>query len=805
MTVSRGVAGSEAQGGLESVAAPERVASLTGIRGVAALLVVATHAAYTTGKYTHGYVGLVQARMEIGVPIFFVLSGFLLFRPWVKATVAGSDWPSVRRYAWHRVRRIMPAYAVTVIGAYVLYHFREALPNPGHTWIGFLRNLSLTQIYTDQYMYSYLHQGLTQMWSLAVEAAFYVVLPLLAWLLLAVLCRRRWRPMRLLGGVLVLAAVSPAWLIFVHTVDGLPDGARLWLPTYLIWFVGGMLLAVLAAMGVRCYAFAVLPVAVVSYFIASTPIAGEPATSPYALAPAVWKAVFYAVIATLMVAPVALGDRGWYVAFPRQPPDGLLRRDLLRDLPDPSGDDGDRDGRHPARPRLHGFDAAAVRGHPHRDGAAGVAAAPLHPRPLAVGLSDSRARPTALLVETFREVRLCRPRIAALKASGGWRASIGWPPRTRAEWSENAERTFMPSSSAQHNGQSDAAGGVRRDILPIPDVTHIGLTTYDAKDPDTSYPPIKDVRPPATAPNVLVILIDDVGFGASSAFGGPCQTPNFENLASRGLKYTRLHTTALCSPTRQALLTGRNHHSVGMGNITETATAAPGYTSVLPNTKAPLALTLKLNGYSTAQFGKCHEVPVWQTSPAGPFTAWPTGGGGFEYFYGFIGGENNQWDPALYEGTTPIEPPKTPAEGYHLTEDLTDKAIGWVRQQKALLPDKPFFMYFAPGATHAPHHVPKEWIDKYKGKFAHGWDRQREITFERQKELGVIGADAVLDAAARGDPGLGRDGSCAQAGAGTPDGGVCRILGAHRPSHRQVARGDGSDPGRHAGLRHHRR
>ena len=243
---------------------------------------------------------------------------------------------------------------------------------------------------------------------------------------------------------------------------------------------------------------------------------------------------------------------------------------------------------------------------------------------------------------------------------------------------------------------------------------------------------------------MLVILIDDVGFGASSAFGGPCETPNFEKLAAGGLKYNRFHTTALCSPTRQALLTGRNHHSVGMGNITETATAAPGYTSVLPNTKAPLALTLKLNGYSTAQFGKCHEVPVWQTSPAGPFTAWPTGGGGFEYFYGFIGGENNQWDPALYEGTTPIEPPKTPAEGYHLTEDLTDKAINWARQQKALLPDKPFFMYFAPGATHAPHHVPAEWIEKYKGKFAHGWDRQREITFERQKELGVIPADAVL-------------------------------------------------------------
>ena len=287
-------------------------------------------------------------------------------------------------------------------------------------------------------------------------------------------------------------------------------------------------------------------------------------------------------------------------------------------------------------------------------------------------------------------------------------------------------------------------GQTSRSILPIPDVAHVGLTTYDAKDPDTSYPPIKDVRPPATAPNVLVILIDDVGFGASSAFGGPCETPNFEKLAAGGLKYNRFHTTALCSPTRQALLTGRNHHSVGMGNITETATAAPGYTSVLPNTKAPLATTLKLNGYSTAQFGKCHEVPVWQTSPAGPFNAWPTGGGGFEYFYGFIGGENNQWDPALYEGTTPIEPPKTPAEGYHLTEDLTDKAINWARQQKALLPDKPFFMYFAPGATHAPHHVPPEWIEKYKGKFAHGWDKQREITFERQKELGVIPTDAVL-------------------------------------------------------------
>ena len=285
---------------------------------------------------------------------------------------------------------------------------------------------------------------------------------------------------------------------------------------------------------------------------------------------------------------------------------------------------------------------------------------------------------------------------------------------------------------------------IQRAILPIPDVQHAGLTTYDAKDPDTAFPPIDQLRPPKGAPNVLVILIDDAGYGAASVFGGPCHTPNFEKLAAGGLKYTRFHTTALCSPTRQALLTGRNHHSVGMGCITEIATGAPGYNSLLPNTKAPLALTLKLNGYATAQFGKCHEVPVWQTSPAGPFTAWPTGGGGFEYFYGFIGGENNQWDPALYEGTTPIDPPKTPAEGYHLTEDLTDKAINWARQQKALMSDKPFFMYFAPGATHAPHQVPKAWIDKYKGKFAHGWDKQREITFKKQKELGVIAADAVL-------------------------------------------------------------
>jgi arylsulfatase A-like enzyme len=283
----------------------------------------------------------------------------------------------------------------------------------------------------------------------------------------------------------------------------------------------------------------------------------------------------------------------------------------------------------------------------------------------------------------------------------------------------------------------------QRAILPIPDRLYTGLITYDAKDPDTHFPPIEPVRPPEGAPNVLIVLIDDVGFGASSAFGGPCETPNFERLANGGLSYNRFHTTALCAPTRAAMLTGRNHHSVGMGGVTEIATSAPGYNSLRPNTKAPLAQTLQMNGYSTSQFGKCHEVPVWQTSPMGPFDMWPTGSG-FEYFYGFIGGEDNQWYPTLCEGTTPVEPPKTPEEGYHLTEDLADHAVNWVRQQKALVADKPFFMYFAPGATHAPHHVPKEWIEKYKGHFAHGWDEQRERTFARQKEMGVIPQDADL-------------------------------------------------------------
>ncbi|MET1037555.1 MAG: arylsulfatase, partial [Aeromicrobium sp.] len=285
---------------------------------------------------------------------------------------------------------------------------------------------------------------------------------------------------------------------------------------------------------------------------------------------------------------------------------------------------------------------------------------------------------------------------------------------------------------------------IQREVLPIPDRPPVGLTTFDAKDPDTVFAPITPLRPPGQAPNVMVVLIDDAGFGSSSVFGGPTNTPTFDRLAAGGLRYSRFHTTALCSPTRAALLSGRNHHSVGMGGITEIATGAPGYCSLRPNTCAPLAETLKLNGYATAQFGKCHEVPTWESSPMGPFDNWPTGGGGFEHFYGFIGGETNQYSPAIYSGTVPVEPDRTPEEGYHFTEDMTDHTIDWVRQQKALMPDKPFFVYYAPGATHAPHHVPVEWSDKYRGKFDQGWDVLREETFARQREAGVIPPDAVL-------------------------------------------------------------
>jgi len=300
------------QGGLETVSRVDRVPSLTGIRALAAVLVVGTHAAYTTGKYTHGFVGLVYSRMEIGVPIFFVLSGYLLFGPWVKAAAAGAPAPSLKRYARNRVRRIMPAYVVTVLAAYVIYHFRDGGPNPGHSWWGLFRNLTLTQIYTDNYGFALLHQGLTQMWSLAVEVTFYLALPFLVYLLMVMLCKRRWRPRLLLAGLGGLFLISPAWMVLVYNTDSLPDGAKLWLPGYLGWFVGGMALTVLAAMRVRVFWFVAVPLAVICYVIVCTPIAGEPQTSPTGLAQALVKTVFYAVIAALLVAPLALGDVGWY-------------------------------------------------------------------------------------------------------------------------------------------------------------------------------------------------------------------------------------------------------------------------------------------------------------------------------------------------------------------------------------------------------------------------------------------------------------------------------------------------------------
>jgi arylsulfatase A-like enzyme len=278
-----------------------------------------------------------------------------------------------------------------------------------------------------------------------------------------------------------------------------------------------------------------------------------------------------------------------------------------------------------------------------------------------------------------------------------------------------------------------------RTVLPIPQAQAKSAPALDAR--DAPAPAIRPLRARG-APNVVIILIDDIGFGGSSAYGGPCNVPVAERLARGGLTYTRLHTTALCSPTRQALLTGRNHHSVNMGGgITEIATGFPGYTSVRPDSAATIAQVLKLNGYNTAAFGKMHQTPVWETSASGPLDRWPSGDGS-ERFYGFLGGETNQWDPTLFEGTTPVPTPDDP--NYHFSEDLTTKTIAYVREQKAMTPDKPFFVSLSFGATHAPHHVGKEWIEKYRGKFDASWDKLREQTFARQKQLGVIPQDCQL-------------------------------------------------------------
>lgn len=247
-------------------------------------------------------------------------------------------------------------------------------------------------------------------------------------------------------------------------------------------------------------------------------------------------------------------------------------------------------------------------------------------------------------------------------------------------------------------------------------------------------PPLQ-VRAPVGAPNVVVVLLDDVGFGAAATFGGPAETPTLDALAHEGLRYNRFHTTGICSPTRAALLSGRNAHAVGIGAVLNTADERPGYMGVHAADAATIAEILRAHGYNTAAFGKWHQTPDWELSQSGPFDRWPTGQG-FEKFYGFLGGETDEFEPTLVEGTTPIMRPASP--DYHLTEDLADRAIGWMRAQHSVTPERPFFLYFAPGATHAPLQAPKAWIEKYRGHFDAGWDAIRPQILARQKQLGVV-------------------------------------------------------------------
>jgi len=290
---------------------------------------------------------------------------------------------------------------------------------------------------------------------------------------------------------------------------------------------------------------------------------------------------------------------------------------------------------------------------------------------------------------------------------------------------------FMTAASAQE--QFD------RTSLPIQAPARPTYSELDVR--NVEAPPLFKVTAPEKAPNVIIVLIDDIGFGGPSTFGGPIQTPTLDELAAAGITYNNFHTTALCSPTRNALKTGRNHHTTNTGSIMESSTGFPGNTGQIPNSVAPLAEMLRLNGYSTGAFGKCHETAAWETSVSGPFDRWPTHQG-FDKFYGFIGGETDQWYPLIYDGVTRVTPPKT--ENYHFTIDMTNQAIGWVKAQQSMTPDKPFFMYFATGAVHAPHHVPKEWIEKYKGKFDAGWHEVREKTIARQKEMGIVPENTVL-------------------------------------------------------------
>jgi arylsulfatase len=278
-----------------------------------------------------------------------------------------------------------------------------------------------------------------------------------------------------------------------------------------------------------------------------------------------------------------------------------------------------------------------------------------------------------------------------------------------------------------------------RTNLPIQPPAREHITEMDAR--NATKPERFEVKAPEGAPNVVVVLIDDIGFGATDAYGGAINTPTFERLADNGVRFNQFHTTALCSPTRASLLSGRNHHNVNVGSVMEIATGFPGNQGIRPDNAKYVAEILRQNGYSTAAFGKWHETATWEVSVSGPFFRWPTNSG-FDKFYGFIGGETNQWDPVIFDGVTKVRKKDDP--DYHFTTDMTDEAIKWVKFQQALTPDKPFMIYYATGAVHAPHHAPKEWIKKYKGKFDSGWLKLREETFARQKKMGVIPQDAKL-------------------------------------------------------------
>jgi hypothetical protein len=305
---------------------------------------------------------------------------------------------------------------------------------------------------------------------------------------------------------------------------------------------------------------------------------------------------------------------------------------------------------------------------------------------------------------------------------------------------------FM-ASHAPAQGQTTGEAGTPL-VLPRPDFHfpgNVGRTYLDSAKPQFPQP----VQPPKEAPNIVLILLDDAGFGQFSTFGGGVPSPTMDKLATEGLRYNQFHTTALCSPTRAALITGRNHHSVASGVIGELATGYDGYTSVIPRSHGSVAEVLRQNGYMTAWIGKNHNTPAWEASDAGPFDHW-VNGFGFDYFYGFNGGDMNHWNPTLYENRNLV--PASTDPNYYLTTDLADKSIAWVRKVKSISPDRPFFLYVAPGATHAPHHAPKEWIDKFRGKFDMGWDQYREETFARQKKLGVIPPETKLTTRSEGLP-----------------------------------------------------